>query len=100
MNAVTRFLFRRPSLLNGVHRLHLIDAASQTIPSELETLSEYAKDRERALEIGSYQGVSAAFIAKALRNEGRVYCVDPWPDTPRGSRNPCYLIFERHLRRL
>ncbi len=100
MNVVSRFLFRRPSLLNAFHWLRLIDPTSQTISSELQTLSKYARGRERALEIGSYQGVSAAFIAGALRAEGRVYCVDPWLDTPRGSRNPCYLIFERHLHRL
>ncbi len=100
MNLVNRFLIRRPSLLNALHHLRLVAPYSQTIPSELETLSEHAKGRGEALEIGSYQGVSAEFIAKALRHEGRLYCVDPWQDTHLGWQNPCYLIFERHLRRL
>lgn len=100
MNLVDGLLFRRPSLLNALHWLGLKSPTSQTIAPELESLGRHAHDKVRALEIGSYQGISAAVIAKALGPQGRLYCIDPWPDTPRGSANPGYRMFERHLRRL
>jgi predicted O-methyltransferase YrrM len=53
---------------------------------ERATLHRLARERERAIggparvvEIGSYLGASAAFMAAALREPGsRVYCIDTW----------------------
>lgn len=35
-----------------------------------------------AVEVGSYRGKSAAFIADALPEGATLYCVDPWQDSP------------------
>jgi predicted O-methyltransferase YrrM len=53
----------------------------------------------RALEIGTYQGVSAARIASVLAETGLLFCVDPWPET-NGQPNPCWQICNRHLQRI
>jgi predicted O-methyltransferase YrrM len=94
-----KLLFRRPRLLNVLHWANLIDATSQTITAELHTLERYARGARQALEIGTYQGVSAVAIATALAPGGCLYCVDPWPDTSGGQNNPCWLICQRHLTR-
>jgi predicted O-methyltransferase YrrM len=100
MSRIDGLLFRRPTILNALHWLGLKSPTSQTAPSELEALEEQARGRRAALEIGSYQGVSAAYIARGLAEGGKLYCIDPWPDTPRGSTNPMFSMFTRHLRRL
>lgn len=61
-------------------------------------IEKYAAGKKLALEIGSYQGVSAARIAKAMAADGVLYCVDPW-EAVNGNINPCYAIFQRHVRR-
>ena len=97
-----RFLERqfsqRPRILNLLHRASLVQAISQTYPVELEGLAHFARNARLALEIGSFQGVSAAYIAEALGPDGVLYCVDPWPPR-RAAPNPCRAIFERHTRR-
>lgn len=98
MKFLERTFFRRPRILNQLHRLRLIDATSQTNEDELAALSKYARGKHRALEIGTYQGVSAARIANVLAGDGRLYCVDPWPES-RGKPNRCYSICLRHLKR-
>ena len=100
MSRLDGLLFRRPTLLNILHWLHLKSPTSQTITPELEALEAHARGKRLALEIGSYQGVSAAFIARALGDGGKLYCIDPWPDTPGGAANPGFRMFSRHLRRL
>src|ERR1700686_3995531 len=103
MNGMSRALenlfFRRPRLLNILHWADCVNATSQTIPAELEALEHHAAGVRQALEIGTYQGVSAARIAGALAPGGLLYCVDPWPETNKRPNNPCWSIFERHLRR-
>lgn len=98
MKFLERTFFRRPRILNELHRLRLIDATSQTNDVELEALAKYARGKRLALEIGTYQGVSAARIANVLARDGRLYCVDPWPETP-GRPNKCHTICMRHLQR-
>jgi predicted O-methyltransferase YrrM len=90
--------FRRPRILNQLHRIGLVQATSQTNAEELEALERHARGRERLLEIGTYQGVSAARIAKAMSPAGKLYCVDPWPRSPAGE-NSCMSICMRHLSR-
>ncbi len=98
MKFLQTFFFQRPRILNVLHKFHFIEATSQTNEKELEVLSKYASGAEMAIEIGSYQGVSAARIAQMLAPSGRLYCVDPWPEDD-GRPNPNLRIFERHLRR-
>jgi predicted O-methyltransferase YrrM len=93
-----RVLFRRPRLLNYCHRFRLADATTQTTDEELDALSTYAAGCRCALEIGTYQGVSAARIAAALEKDGRLYCVDPWIEQ-NGRKNTCLSICQRHLSR-
>jgi len=104
MNVMNRSLenifFRRPRVLNVLHWANLVNATSQTIPAELDALECHAAGARQALEIGTYQGVSAARIAGALAPGGLLYCVDPWPATEeKRGNNPCWSICERHLRR-
>lgn len=61
-------------------------------------IEKYATNKRLALEIGSYQGVSAARIAKAISSDGVLFCVDPW-DPVNGKTNPCYAMFRRHIDR-
>lgn len=98
MKYLNNILFRRPRLVDALHRLHLARPMSQTIEVELRALEKYAQGALVALEIGSYQGVSAVRIAAAMAEGGMLYCVDPWP-TLNGRPNPCYSIFQRHVRR-
>jgi predicted O-methyltransferase YrrM len=97
-DALRSFVSRRPRGLDLLHRLHLLGPSSQTNARELGALREYATGRHKALEIGTYQGVSAAVVAEALSQEGTLYCVDPWPEE-QGRSNPCWRIARRHLRR-
>jgi predicted O-methyltransferase YrrM len=99
MKFLEQMLFRRPRLLNLFHSVRLVQATSQTIETELRLLEHYAKDAHVALEIGSYQGVSARRIAEAMADGGILYCVDPWPST-NGKMNSCYSIFRRNIRRV
>jgi predicted O-methyltransferase YrrM len=92
-------LFRRPRVLNLLHWANLVGATSQTIPVELKALERHAAGAHQALEIGTYQGVSAVRIAGALAPDGLLYCVDPWPRIDGQEDNPCYSICQRHLRR-
>jgi predicted O-methyltransferase YrrM len=95
-----RLLMQRPRLLNVLHAARMVEATSQTVESELRALSQRSQCAARALEIGSYQGVSSGRIAAGLAGGGMLYCIDPWQPTAQGSRNPCWRIFERHIRRL
>jgi len=92
-------LSRRPRVLNVLHWANLVNATSQTIPAELDALERHAAGARQALEIGTYQGVSAARIAAALAPGGVLYCVDPWVETEERRNNPCWSICQRHLRR-
>lgn len=102
MRFINRYLenlfFRRPRILNALHSLNLVSATTQTIPIELDALERYARGCRNALEIGTYQGVTAGRIAGVLRPAGLLYCVDPWPEN-RGKDNPCWAICQRHLER-
>jgi len=96
--SLENLFFRRPRVMNLLHWANLVNAMSQTIPAELYALEHHAAGARRALEIGTYQGVSAARIAGALAPGGLLHCVDPWPENGWGE-NPCWSICERHLRR-
>lgn len=44
-------------------------------------LAKYAADAKVAVEIGSFRGKSAAYIASGLPANGKLFCVDPWQDS-------------------
>jgi predicted O-methyltransferase YrrM len=90
--------FQRPRILNQLHRIRLAEATTQTNDEELAALQRHARGKQRLLEIGTYQGVSAARIAKAMSPDGKLWCVDPWPRTAAGE-NSCMSICMRHLAR-
>jgi hypothetical protein len=98
MYILEKAFFRRPRILNELHRLRLVAATSQTIEIELRKIEQYAAGSVNALEIGTYQGVSASRIAAVLASTGVLFCVDPWPEVS-GRQNPCWQICDRHLRR-
>jgi predicted O-methyltransferase YrrM len=80
-------------VLNILHHFNLVEAISQTNEDELTVLAKYARGTRLGLEIGSFQGVSAAKIARNMGAEAILYCVDPWPDR-NSHRNPCLKIFD------
>lgn len=98
MRFLERRFFRRPRVLNLLHRLRVVNPTSQTVQTELDALAQYASGAQLAVEIGSYQGVSALCIAAAISQNGLVYCIDPWPAPP-NKTNPCFAIFRRAVKR-
>lgn len=91
-------LYRRPRLLNPLHALGLFKPHSQTNEDELACLGRYAEQRRVAVEFGTYMGVSASVIARALAADGKLYCVDPW-ELHHGKENPSLTICRRVLKR-
>ena len=73
-------------------------AHSQTNAQELACLESHARGHHVALEIGTYMGVSAKIITRALAPDGKLYCVDPW-EIHHGKENPCWTICRRELQR-
>jgi predicted O-methyltransferase YrrM len=85
----------RPRIFNVLHALGLVSAFSDTREDELQCLERWSKGKLTAVEIGTSMGVSAARLAAALAANGRLYCVDPYPEG-----DPVRAIFLRHVRRL
>ncbi len=92
------WLFQRTRLLNFIHYLRLVEGHSQMNAAEKAALRKYAVGKENALEIGTYMGVSANIIAKAMAKSGTLRCVDPFLDR-KGSKDPGLAIAERDLHR-
>jgi predicted O-methyltransferase YrrM len=92
------YLARRPRIRNVLHLLGILNPETQTETAELGCLANYAAGALIAVEIGSFEGVSAAVIAESMDPEGMLYCIDPWPNLS-GRPSPSLSIFERHLRR-
>jgi caffeoyl-CoA O-methyltransferase len=90
-------LARRPRLYNSLHAVRLAPALTQVTPDERQCLIEHATGKLRALEIGTFMGVSACSIARALAPGGRLTCVDPWPAN--GGDDPCLSIALREFGR-
>jgi predicted O-methyltransferase YrrM len=71
---------------------------TQTTPEERNALEKYAKDARTAIEIGVYEGVNTAIIARTLGTDGTIYGIDPFF---KGSLGICYskIITKLHLKR-
>lgn len=98
MNLFNRYTWNRPRLLNLMHTVGLAEPSSQTIVSEFDVIKKYARGKRSAVEIGTYQGVSAAIIAQQLDPTGKIYCVDPWFEIG-GKENHLLTIAKRHFKR-
>lgn len=98
MKVLEKVFLRRPRILNELHKYHLVEAMSQTNEVELTAIARYARGAVIAVEVGTYQGVSAGRIAAALDPNGVLFCVDPWSGGT-GGVDPCFEICKRHLTR-
>lgn len=92
------WLYKRTRLLNVFHYLGIVEAHSQMNAKEKQALKQHARGRRRALEIGTYMGVSANIIAKELESEGTLFCIDPFVNI-KGMKNPGLTIAERDLKK-
>lgn len=97
-NRLPKFIYTRPTIINFLHILHLIEPITQMTNEEVECLAKYAEGKVNALEIGSYMGMSSMVILKNLASNGKLTCIDPWPKT-NNSENPLYKIFKRQIKR-
>jgi predicted O-methyltransferase YrrM len=89
-------LRQRPRLFNWMHRLGLVQAQSQTHPEEREMLCRHAAIARSAVEVGTFMGLTAGCLARALPDDGVLYCVDPYP----GGGESIQAVAHRHLKRL
>ena len=71
---------------------------TQTTPAERKALEKYATGARTAIEIGVYEGVNTAIIARTLGQEGTTYGIDPFF---KGRLGICYpkIITQLHLKR-
>ncbi|MCS4086115.1 putative O-methyltransferase YrrM [Salinibacter ruber] len=78
--------------------LGLDEADTQTTGDERRAIREYASGKERAVEIGVYEGVNTCLIAEAIQDEGVLYAIDPF-FTGVFPFSWCELIAHQNLRR-
>lgn len=58
----------------------LVSAKTQTSSAERACLCRHVSNARSAVEIGTFMGVTAAALAKALPHDAVLYCVDPYFD--------------------
>lgn len=73
----------------------LAAARTQTSRAERACLCRHVSHAQNAVEIGTFMGVTAAELAKALRQDAVLFCVDPYFDG-----QSVRAIAVRHLARL
>ena len=95
---LSKLFSKRPTVLNWLHKLYLVDPASQTIDIELSEILKYSAGKKKVLEIGSYMGKTSVAIAEVISEIGEIYCVDPW-ESKNGKINPMLKIFNREFKR-
>lgn len=74
----TQSFHNRPRVYDLLHAARLAPALSQTHSEERACVCRHARTAMVAVEIGTYMGVTAAEISKALQPGARLYCVDPY----------------------
>lgn len=77
-NSPPAWLYTRTNVYNVLHSLNLVGAHSQMNRAEKECLKKYASGKFKALEIGTYMGVTASVIAGAMPDKAELYCIDPF----------------------
>ena len=92
------WLYQRPRILNILHAAGLANPHSQMNAIEKACLERSAKGKSKALEIGTYMGVTATIIADAMTAGGRLYCVDPF-EKKNDQQNPGLTMALRSLKR-
>ncbi|MET0394945.1 MAG: class I SAM-dependent methyltransferase [Chitinophagaceae bacterium] len=97
-NKPPAWLYKRTSVLNILHRLHLAAPHSQMTEDEMNCLQRHATGKHKALEIGTYMGVTANIIAGAMAPDGELTCVDPFA-APAGQTHPGLQMTLRQLKR-
>lgn len=86
---------RRPRVYNWLHALGLVQAYSQTHSDERQCLCRHVLKANNAVEIGTFMGITAAELARALPADATLYCVDPYP----GGGEPLQQIARRQIAR-
>lgn len=97
-NKPPAWLYKRTSVLNLLHALGLASPHSQMTDDEMNCLQRHAKGRHKALEVGTYMGVTANIIAGAMAADGVLHCVDPF-EALAGKTHPGLQMARRQLRR-
>ena len=59
--------------------LGLRAAETQTTAEERDALARYAQGRTAIVEIGVWHGVTTAVLRRAMRDDGVLWAVDPFP---------------------
>lgn len=82
INAIKR-KYRNAVAINYIKNNGLINEAqifTHMTLYELVSIHKLLKNNniEVALEIGSYLGASSTFIANAIKETGKLYCIDTW----------------------
>lgn len=77
--------------------LGMEDPITQTSENERKSLEKYAANAKVAVEIGVFEGVNTALIAKSINENGVLYGIDPFF---KGKIGVCYskLITRSHLK--
>lgn len=70
----------RPRIYNFLHMAGLVSAKTQTSNAERACLCRHVSNARSAVEIGTFMGVTAAELAKALPQDAVLFCVDPYFD--------------------
>src|ERR1700709_1542397 len=67
------------NLLHFIKTLLQLDKPiTQTSAAEQELLKKYTKNKLKAVEIGVFEGVNTALLAKSLHEKGKLYAIDPF----------------------
>lgn len=94
MNLHSR-ITKRPRLYNLLHAFGVVSACSQTHPEERACLCRHASRTKTMVEIGTFMGLTAVELARALPADATLYCVDPYP----GGGEPLQQIALRQIAR-
>ena len=63
----------------GLWNLGLAKAETQTSPAERDCLARHAVQKKMLAEIGVWHGVTTSRLRKAMRSDGVLFAVDPYP---------------------
>jgi len=58
------------------------DWFTHNIPNFQKCMDALGESRNRFLEIGSYEGMSTCWLLNNLPSDGKIICIDPFPNMP------------------
>jgi predicted O-methyltransferase YrrM len=85
----------RPRIYNLLHAARLVAARSQTQREERACLCRHLAGKSVGVEIGTFMGLTAAELARAMDSGAQLYCIDSYP----GAGEPLMSIAQRTIRR-